>query len=204
MSSIYKKIVIVSFSLLIYPELLASASAHGSDLHINWWGFDSHAPAVGWLFVDFLIFLAIIFFLARRPLMEILRQRSLDIKNAIEEARKAQQAAEERAAELEKRLKDLDSEIKTLEADIKASGEKERDKLKQEGELTSKRILQDASSQIEHELFKVRNSLKEQTVELSMELAQKLLKEKLSDEEHKKINLSFLEELRASKNKEVS
>jgi len=184
--------------LLVPAGLLASGGAAGEP-HINWWGFDAHAPAVGWLIVDFLIFLGILVYFGRKPMAEFLAGRSLRVRNAIDEATRAKEEAEARAAELEQRLKDLDGEIKGLREDILKSGERERAQLKEDGARTAERMVRDTEMQINSELSRARESLKAEAVALAMELTEKKLRETLTASDYKALNQQFVKTFTSGK-----
>ncbi len=181
---------------LAVPALASGAGGHGGgELHINWWSMDPGphgGPAVGWLMVDFAIFLTLLVVFARKPMCEFLEGRSLKIKNALEEARQAKEAAEARAAELELRLKDLDGEIGDLRQEIQSLGERERVQLEADGKKAAKRMAEDTESQIQSELARARAALMGEAVTLAMELADQKLRERLSASDYQRLNAEFV------------
>lgn len=180
----------------IVPSLLLASSGGGhggAEPHVNWWAFDPHAPAVGWLFVDFLVFITLLVLLARKPLSQFLQGRALGIQRAIEEATRAKEAAEARAAELERRLKDLDLEVKGLREDIQQAGQRERQRLEQEAKEAAERLARDTDLQIQSELAQARAVLKAEAVTLATQLAEQRLRETLNAEDYKRLNREFVD-----------
>jgi F-type H+-transporting ATPase subunit b len=187
--------VLISSAALLFPVALLASSGGGhggGDPQINWWSFDQHRPAVGWLMVDFAIFIGLLVYFGRKPMCEFLAARSLKVKNAIDEATKAKEAAEERAAELEQRLKDLDGEVKGLREDIKKAGEREREQLKADGAKAAERMVRDTDMQVKSELARARESLKAEAVTLAIELAERRLRESLTADDYKSLNQQFV------------
>lgn len=181
-----------ALALLIPAAVLASQGGGPTgEVHINWWGFDAHAPAVGWLLVDFAIFLGLIVFLGRKPMREFLETRALGIRKALDEARQSKQEAEDRAAELETRIKDLDAEITRLREEIHQAGERERTLLEADGKRAAERMLRDADLQIQSDLARAKATLKTEAVALAIELAERKLRESLTAADYTRLNSEF-------------
>ena len=177
---------------LLTPALvLASEAGHGSTA-INWWAADPRRPALGWLLVDFALFLLILVVFARRPLREFVRTRALGIKRAIDEALLQRSAAEKSAAELAQRLADLDRELKELRDDIVKSGEREREQLKADAARTAERMRRDVTLQIESETVRVTAELQVETVRQALALAEQALRTRLTGADHQQLNRSFV------------
>jgi F-type H+-transporting ATPase subunit b len=183
----------MSLCLIALPAFASSGGGHVGEIHINWWAFDKHAPAVGWLIVDFSIVIGILVFFGRKPIAEMLQGRSLSVRKALEEAASAKAEAEARAAELEKRLKDLDKEITGLRDEIKTSGERERAQLEADGKKSAERIARDTELQIQSEVTRARELLKADAVALAMELADKSLRQQLTSDDYIRLNKQFVE-----------
>ncbi|MFZ2196396.1 MAG: hypothetical protein WAV13_01595, partial [Thermodesulfovibrionales bacterium] len=67
------------------------------------------------------------------------------------------------------------------------SGENEKTRLMEEGDKLKTRILEQARTNIDYEVKRAKESIKQEAVEIAMELAEKKLKEKLSKEEQLKL-----------------
>ena len=202
---ILQKMLLLTTSTLLSALALANAHAaghaeghggHGEGaLHINWWAFDPHAPALGWLLIDFAIFVFIIYWFGRKPISAFLQQRSDSIHEALEQAQRAKAEAEAKAAELEQRVKALDGELQQLRDDIKSLGEKERDQLVREAQKASTRMIEDADMQIQNQLQSARESLKNQALDQALAQAEQLLRAQLSAADYSRLNDEFTRSL---------
>jgi F-type H+-transporting ATPase subunit b len=198
-----KNTLLVVTSSLISTLLLATEHAgHGAHaghgeggLHINWWAFDPHAPALGWLLVDFAVFVLILYWFGRKPMAAFLQNRSNAIRTALEEARQAKAEAEARAAELEQRVKALDGELQQIREDIKRLGENERERLIAEGEKAARRMLADTELQIQNELDRARASLKNQALDEALALAEQQLRAQMTAKDYSRLNSEFTQSL---------
>jgi F-type H+-transporting ATPase subunit b len=185
-------LTVAGLSLLSPALALASAAAHG-QAGINWWGTDPQRPALGWLLVDFGLFLALLVVFARRPVREFVRARALRIKRAIDEAQAQKRTAEQSAAELTQRLADLDRELAGLREEIVRSGERERAQLQAEAARAAERMRRDVTLQIESETVRARAELQAETLRQSLALAEQVLRERLSAADHQRLTRQFVE-----------
>lgn len=140
-----------------------------------------------WKVVNFAILVFILWKFGRKPLGDFLRMRTETIQKSLEEAREAKELAQRALEEVEEKLKTKDQEIEKIVSSAKSSGEKEREELIKEGERMSEKLLEQARANIDFELKNAREALKAEAAELAMELAEKKLKERLSEEDRKRL-----------------
>ncbi len=141
-----------------------------------------------WPVINFLILVAIMIFVIRKlDVKGFFKKRTELIEQSIRESREAKELAQKALAAVEERLKVKDSEIEHIIASAGQSGEKEKTRLIEEGERLKARILEQAKTNIDYEVKKAKEAIKEEAVELAMELAEKKLKEKLSKDEQLKL-----------------
>jgi F-type H+-transporting ATPase subunit b len=115
------------------------------------------------------------------------KKRTELIEQSLREAREAKELAQKALSEVEERLKVKDTEIEKIIAAAKQSGENEKTRLIEEGDKLKNRILEQARTNIDYEVKRAKESIKEEAVEIAMGLAEKKLKEKLSKDEQLKL-----------------
>jgi F-type H+-transporting ATPase subunit b len=153
-----------------------------------------------WQIINFAVLVAILVYgIKKADLKGLLRKRSEDIRNGIEEARQAKEMAEKALAEVEERLKLKDQEIEKIIAQARASGEREREAAMEDGKRMSEQILEQAKTNIQFELEQARAAIKAEAVELAMELAAKKIGERMTPDEQKKLIEESLAKLEESK-----
>jgi F-type H+-transporting ATPase subunit b len=176
-----------TFSLLLAGVLLLSFSV--SALAVE--GSGEH-PSIFqmylWPVINFLILLAILTYVIKKmDIKGYFRKRTELIEQSIREAREAKELAQKALSEVEERLKIKDSEIASIIAGAGQSGEKEKARLLEEGDRLKARILEQAKTNIDYEVKRAKESIKQEAVEIALELAEKKLKEKLSKDEQLKL-----------------
>jgi len=141
-----------------------------------------------WPVINFLILVAVmIFMLKKMDIKGFFKKRTELIEQSLREAREAKELAQKALAEVEERLKVKDTEMEQILAGAKQSGENEKARLIEEGDKLKARILEQAKTNIDYEVKRAKESIKEEAVEIAMELAEKKLREKLSKEEQLKL-----------------
>ena len=179
-----------SYSLFaIQCSLLFAAAAFASG------GRGEEAASAGsiiksyiWQIINFLILVgALAFMMKKMDLKGYFKKRTELIEQSLREAREAKELAQKAFAEVEERLKTKDSEVENIIAAARQSGEKEKARLVEEGDKLKTRILEQARTNIDYEVKRAKEAIKEEAVEIALELAEKKLKEKLSKDEQLKL-----------------
>ncbi|MBI4685234.1 MAG: F0F1 ATP synthase subunit B [Nitrospirae bacterium] len=140
-----------------------------------------------WKIINFGILFFILYKYGKKPLQSFLRQRTELIEKGLKEAKEAKELAQKALAEVEERLKAKDKEVEDIISSARESGEKEKARLVEEGNRMKEKILEQAKVNIDYEVKKAKEAVKEEAVEIAMELAEKKLKEKLTKEEQLKL-----------------
>ncbi len=88
-----------------------------------------------------------------------------------------------------------DKEIEAIINAARTDGEKEKALLSKEGERIGEGIMHQARENIGQEMRKARESLREEAVNLALELAEGKIKEKLKKEDQEKILTEYLKKM---------
>jgi F-type H+-transporting ATPase subunit b len=184
------KALFFSYSLLTVQLLLLFAAVAFANE-----GGGEEAASLGeilkgyiWPVINFLILVyVLVFFIKKMDLKGFFKKRTELIEQSLREAREAKELAQKALAEVEERLKTKDTEIEQIIASARQSGEKEKARLIEEGDKLKARILEQAKTNIDYEVKRAKEAIKEEAVEIAMELAEKKLKEKLSKDEQLKL-----------------
>jgi len=165
--------------------------------HMEWFKWDMEAPPVGWLIFDFALFIFVLVRFAGKPINATIVSRHDAVKKAIEEAAAAKAEALKKAAEFDARLKSLDGEIAALREEFKKAGELTRERLNDAGKRAAERIAKDTGLTIAAEEARAMDMLQKEAARLALEMAEKMVKERLAASDHKKLREDFVRELRS-------
>jgi F-type H+-transporting ATPase subunit b len=142
--------------------------------------------------VNFLILLAVLLFIGFKIIPPKLRARAEAIQSGLEQGQKELEIAEHRHREVEEKYASLDEEISEIldqaNIDVNALKEDFAQLMTQEIE----RIKISTQGAIEDELNRAKKELQEESVEIAMLIAEDLVREKLTDDDHSRFKQVFI------------
>jgi len=161
-------------------------------------------PELGTYVWALVIFLTVLFVLKKyawNPLLDFLEEREKDIAESLEMAESAKTNLEKIKDESEKILNEAKKEGKTIVSDSKLRAEESANKILDDAKAKSNEFLDDAKSKIEIEKKRAIKEIKEEVVDLSLELATKVLQRNVKDDDNNKFIKSSLEAVKADEAK---
>ena len=161
-------------------------------------------PELGTYVWSLVIFLTVLFVLKKfawNPLLDFLEEREKDIAESLKMAESAKNDLEKIKDESEKILNEAKKEGKTIVSDSKLRAEESANKILNDAKEKSNEFLDDAKSKIDIEKKRAIKEIKEEVVDLSLELATKVLQRNINDEDNSKFVKSSLEAVKADEAK---
>ena len=141
-------------------------------------------PGFGLVFWMTLIFLVVLFILKKyawKPILESLKEREDSIESALQAAERAKKEMAELQAKNEELLKKAREEKDALLADARNMKDKIIAEAREKASVEAKNIVENAREQIEMEKQAVLSEVKNIIASYSIEIAEKILREELSD-----------------------
>lgn len=142
------------------------------------------SPGIGLIFWMTLAFLILLFILGKfvwPPIMRALNDREVAIEQSLHQAEAARKEMEALQFTNEKLLKEAKEERDALMRDARKVREKLIDDARDKAAQEAERILESARERIEHEKMAAITELKNQVANLSVEIAEKIIAQELSD-----------------------
>ncbi len=146
---------------------------------------DLVTPGVGLIFWTTIVFLLLVFLLAKfawKPILGAVKTREEAIENALKSAEKARAEMENLQADNEKLLKQAREERDVILKEARTMKEKTISEAKDAASAEADKIIASAMEQIEHEKMAAITELKNQVASLSIEMAEKILRAELKDQ----------------------
>ena len=171
-------------ALLALAALLAPASARAAG-----------GGGIGDLLypaLNLALLLAVLWFLARKPIVAWFDARREAIRGELEAAGKLRKEAEERHARWQRQLVDLDSELEGIRRTARERAEAERERILADARAGAERIRNDARTAVEQEVRRAREQLRREAADLSVELAGEMLRTRVTDADRARLLDEFI------------
>jgi len=142
--------------------------------------------SIGLFFWQTIIFILLIFLLKKfawKPILDAVNEREEGIKNALLSAEKAKEEMASLQSDNEQTLKKARSERDLLLKEAREIKQQIIDESKNEAKSEAKKIISQAQETIQNEKNAAIVDLKNQVASLSIDIAEKVLKEKLSNDQ---------------------
>ena len=154
------------------------------------------SSAVIWQIIAFVLLIVILSRFAKKPLASFLSRRQAEVQSAIEQSARKKEEAEVLLSEWQRKVNSLNQEVEELHQRIRAEGEAEQKKIVSRAKEEGERIRQQAGVITEQEVPKARAALKKEMVDLSVALAEKLLKEAIKPQDQERLIREYIGKVR--------
>ena len=138
-----------------------------------------------WTILTFLLLLTVLTKFAWNPLLKMLKEREELIRSSLEDAEKAQTELAKLNAEGEKIINKARAEAQEILSQCKSSAATLKDETLKDAKEKAKVIADNAEKQILVEKEKAIEEIKSEVVNLSLSVAEKLIKKNISVEDNK-------------------
>ena len=186
---------VVGTLLAGFPSLaLAAAGGEGTTPL-----FTVNLGTTVWTTIVFLVLLGILWKFAWGPILSAVEAREERIQSAIDEAVARNAEAERLLQEHREQLADARRQANELIAEGKAAGERLRREIEEKAREEGQTLIQRARVEIERERDAALDSLRQESVELALAAASRLLRENLDSEKDRQMVERYLAELTAQR-----
>ncbi len=150
-----------------------------------------------WQWINFVLLLSILIFVARKPIRGLMAARRYTIQQNLEQSRTMLESAEAKFQEWTEKVERLDEIVLDMESAAAERAAKERSQILVQAEATANRIKADARTVIEQELLRARAELRTEAATLAIDLAAKLIESKISSADQERLIGEFISKLEA-------
>jgi len=150
--------------------------------------FDSHffSSLIFWELLSFGILFWVLYKFAFPPILQTLETRERKIKESLDQAEQNRAAAEKKLKEYETKLQMAAKEVETIMSEAKQKAQRLLDENEQRLRAESQRIKEEATQDIERERRKAVQDIRNQTADLAILVAEKVIGRSLSDDDHRR------------------
>ncbi len=164
-------------------------------------GLGINVPVLLAQIVNVVILLVVLYFVAYKPVMRMLDQRSKRIKDSMEQADAIKEQADRAEEEVKKQLAAAGKEGQKRITQAAQAGEEIREKARQSARQEAETIITRARGEIQRERDETISELRKEVADVTITAAEKVIDRSLDKEAHRELIDKVLEESDALKEK---
>jgi F-type H+-transporting ATPase subunit b len=185
-----KKIFFFTFFIFLISISIAFAVAEGEGGHDSKEWID-----LGKKTFDFIVLVGLLYWLLAAQVKEFFSGRRVEIKKTIAESVEKKAEAEKKYREYSEKIDKASVEIDGICEMIKAQGITEKQKIIEDAEKAAIKMKEDARTRIEQELKGASDQLKAQAVQLSVQMAEEILKRSITVQDHEAMVKEYMDKV---------
>lgn len=155
-------------------------------------------PDIGVIFWTVVTFLVVLFILGKfvwKPIIRAIDERERSIKEDIEKAQKSREEAEKFITRQKELLEEARKESSAMIEEGKRAAEKVKTDMLEQAKRVEREIVEQGRKKVEQEARNAIQGIKEQTADLAIAAAKKLIISSMGEKEQKKLVEDYIKEL---------
>lgn len=149
----------------------------------------------GWRTVNFVILVGALYWLLARKIREFFTGRRAGIQASLAAAAAAKEEAEKRYREYSAKLDKATEEIQGIHDMITSQGMAEKERILAEAQMAAEKLREDTQARLEQELKKARDQLRLDAVQLSVDMAEEILRRQITPQDHEGMVKDYVEKV---------
>jgi F-type H+-transporting ATPase subunit b len=184
-------ILLISLTLALLVavnSVYAAGDAEGGHAKSQWFEF-------AWKTLDFVILVGFLYWLLADKIKIYFVGRRQEIKDSMENAAKQKTEAEKKYREYSEKIDKASQEIDGIIEMIKAQGVAEKQKIIEDAGKVAQKMKEDAQARIEQEFNKASYQLRSEAVQLSVQMAEEILKKNITAKDHEVMVREYMDKV---------
>jgi F-type H+-transporting ATPase subunit b len=182
------RLAAIAVLALALPASAASEGDHGGG-----------ATAFLWQVANLALLVGVLVYFTRRPIRDFLARRRAGVQQDLESSARLLAEAEARLAEWKARAARLDAELAEIRESTRRLAEQERDAILAHARDAAERSRRDATAAVDRELQRARAALSAEAAQLAVDLAGRLLREQVTEDDEQRLFDELLAQLDADR-----
>ncbi len=182
-----KLAILLITGILTTLPLMARAAEHAEE--------GGHVIDI-WKVLNFLLLAGGLYYVWKKFLSKAIEKKQSDIRDAITEASRAKEEAEQAALKYRQDLDALESKLASIIEGLRAEGEAEKARIMEEATQAAERIRRQARITADQEIKKAKIEIREEVADLAVKLAAELLEKELGPEDQQRLIRNYISNLR--------
>ena len=149
----------------------------------------------GFQIIDVIILVALVAAFAKKPAQDFLKNRHEAARKEMDEAMSVKTSAQARLDKYEGALANLTTEIEELNTSFRNDGEREAERITQEGQATIEKLRRDSAETLNREGAQLKSEIERSVAIKALDRAESLIQSRLDEERHKALIEAFIFDL---------
>ncbi|MCX5829412.1 MAG: ATP synthase F0 subunit B [Deltaproteobacteria bacterium] len=182
-------------SLMILLTGVAVYASGGGEGHVSPEEQKKTLIDFGYRVLNFVILAGFLWWMSAKKIKEFFVGRRDDIKTSLDQALAAKEDAEKKFKEYAAKLEKATEEIDGIAEMIKVQGLAEKEKLIEEAKKAAVKIEEDTKARMEQEFGNARNQLRAEAAQLSVQMAEELLRRNITIQDHEHMVKDYMDKV---------
>jgi F-type H+-transporting ATPase subunit b len=145
-----------------------------------------------WRVINAVALIALLVYFLKKPMLNFFSERHSQIQKDLDDAKAQRDRAERTIAEYEKKIGEMERELDKMRTELQKAADAESKKLLGNAERMAASMVESARMAADQEVRKAKAALKNEAVELAVKLAESLVREKINEDDRKRIVEEYL------------
>ena len=178
---------LVFLSVLVLGAVTMANASSGGGEESSWTSW-----MLLWRVINTLALVALLVYFLKKPLVTFFAERRDQIRKDLAEALEQRESALRLLAEYKEKIAGMEKELERMRIELRKSAESDSEKVLANAERMSATMIEAAKMTAEQEVRKARESLKSEAAELAVQMAETMIREKISEKDRKRIVEEYL------------
>ncbi|OGP66426.1 MAG: ATP synthase F0 subunit B [Deltaproteobacteria bacterium RBG_16_44_11] len=188
----WRPLLFLVFMVLLSVSAVYASSSEGGHDSKKW-------TDLAWKTFNFIVLVGFLYWLLAAKIKAFFVDRRKDIKESLENTSTQKNEAEKKYREYSEKIDKASLEIDGIFEMIKAQGVAEKQKIIEDAQKVAQKMKEDAKARIEQELQKASSQLRIEAVQLSVKMAEQILKRNITEQDHEAMVKEYMDKV-VSKN----
>jgi F-type H+-transporting ATPase subunit b len=162
----------------VFKEILKVLNFNGSEMIVQ--------------IVNFLILLVILRIFFWKPVLKLLDERKQKIADEQQKAENLRKDTELLKDQFEAKLNSIEAQAKAMIQEAEAKAKQRAEEIQAKARQEAQKAIECGSAEIQFQIAKAKEELKQQTIEFTMQAAEQLVEKKFTADDDKKLVAEFI------------
>ncbi len=136
--------------------------------------------------------MALLVYFLKKPLVTFFSERKIQISSELTEARDQLERAERAISEYKVKFAEMEQELEKMKADLRKIAEADSEKVLANAERMAAAVVEASRLAADQEVRKAKAELKSEAVDIAVQMAESLIREKINQDDRKRIVEDYL------------